>query len=74
MTVDLERALQQPGRPLVAPAQSQVYGEQVDLIARLVANLPEHLPTPAVRVRLRIVADELQRRAAEGVDTPARPL
>lgn len=63
MSVDLERALQKPGKPLVGPAQSQAYSDQLDLIARLVANLPEQTATESLKERLRIVAQELARRA-----------
>lgn len=63
MSIDLELALQKPGRPLVGPGDSQEYGEQLDLIARLVANLPEQVATAALKVRLRIIAAELARRA-----------
>ena len=61
MSIDLELALQR--KPLVGPQQSQDYGEQVDLIARLVANLPQHPATESVKERLRIVSAELARRA-----------
>jgi hypothetical protein len=63
MTVDLELALQKPGQPLVGPQASQQYAEQLDLIARLVASLPDQRPTASIKERLRIIADELARRA-----------
>lgn len=63
MTVDLERALQRPGKPLVGPQASQDYSDQLDLIARLVANLPEQTATETLKERLTIISGELARRA-----------
>ena len=63
MSVELERRLQEPGRPLVSPAQVRLLTEQLDLIARLVAHLPEQPATRQQAERLRIISIELARRA-----------
>lgn len=72
MSIDLELALQKPGRPLVGPGDSQDYAEQVDLIARLVRNLPDQPPTAKISERLRIIAVELERRIQPGEVTEPR--
>lgn len=50
---------------LVSPTQVRLYTEQIDLIARLVANLPEQPATSYQSELLKVMAEELARRAKE---------
>jgi hypothetical protein len=53
------------GGHLVSPGMVRAYTEQIDLIARLVANLPEQPASRIQRVRLRLISNELYRRAED---------